>query len=190
MHLFTGDLYLVKQMKVSLKMRRYKQSWKESRIKRVKKNPYLTAGDKTYIIGTQDGNFPDLGGHTPGDGRSLESFDQAIRWLLGKMTDNKGNSCWLENAIQYTNYPFGSKFEYAPLFNNSIRVNRFQFAHKEKWCCYYLYHRNVSDSEQTVLLILSQNRFVACMVIRDNRVKDANDVVNWDAQDAILKRKI
>ncbi len=38
MHLFTGgDLYLVKQMKVSLKMRRYKQSWKESRIKRVKK---------------------------------------------------------------------------------------------------------------------------------------------------------
>ena len=30
------------------------------------KNPYLTAGDKTYIIGTQDGNFPDLGGHTPG----------------------------------------------------------------------------------------------------------------------------
>ena len=68
-------------------------------------------------------------------------FDQAIRWLLGKMTDNKGNSCWLENAIQYTNYPFGSKFEYAPLFNNSIRVNRFQFAHKEKWCCYYLYHR-------------------------------------------------
>ena len=23
------------------------------------KNPYLTAGDKTYIIGTQDGNFPD-----------------------------------------------------------------------------------------------------------------------------------
>ena len=31
------------------------------------KNPYLTAGDKTYIIGTQDGNFPDLGGHTPGE---------------------------------------------------------------------------------------------------------------------------
>ena len=41
------------------------------------KNPYLTAGDKTYIIGTQDGNFPDLG-------RSWEACDQAIRWLLGK----------------------------------------------------------------------------------------------------------
>ena len=49
------------------------------------KNPYLTAGDKTYIIGTQDGNFPDLGGtYSRRDGRSLESFDQAIRWLLGK----------------------------------------------------------------------------------------------------------
>ena len=39
------------------------------------KNPYLTAGDKTYIIGTQ---------YSRRDGRSLESFDQAIRWLLGK----------------------------------------------------------------------------------------------------------
>ena len=87
------------------------------------KNPYLTAGDKTYIIGTQDGNFPDLGGHTPGEMGGV--WNHLIKLLDGfwvKMTDNKGNSCWLENAIQYTNYPFGSKFEYAPLFNNSIRV--------------------------------------------------------------------
>lgn len=67
------------------------------------KNPYLTAGDKTYIIGTQDGNFPDLGGHTPGEMGGV--WNHLIKLLDGfwvKMTDNKGNSCWLENAIQYT----------------------------------------------------------------------------------------
>ena len=69
MHLFTGDLYLVKQMKVSLKMRRYKQSWKESlESSGSKKNPYLTAGDKNlHNRCTQDGTSPDLGGHTPGE---------------------------------------------------------------------------------------------------------------------------
>ena len=28
---------------------------------------YLTAGDRTYIVGTQDGNFPDLGSHVKGE---------------------------------------------------------------------------------------------------------------------------
>ena len=29
--------------------------------------PYVTAGDRAYLIGTQDGNFPDLGDHVPGE---------------------------------------------------------------------------------------------------------------------------
>ena len=52
------------------------------------KNPYLTAGDKTYIIGTQDGNFPDLGGHTPGEMGGV--WNHLIKLLDGfwvKMTD-------------------------------------------------------------------------------------------------------
>src|SRR5881409_3115722 len=28
---------------------------------------YLTAGDRTYVVGTQNGNFPDLGGHVKGE---------------------------------------------------------------------------------------------------------------------------
>jgi hypothetical protein len=29
--------------------------------------PYVTAGDRAYLIGTQDGKFPDLGQHVPGE---------------------------------------------------------------------------------------------------------------------------
>ena len=32
-----------------------------------KGQPYVTAGDRTYLIGTQDGNFPDMGEHVPGE---------------------------------------------------------------------------------------------------------------------------
>ena len=34
---------------------------------RTKQQPYVTAGDRTYLIGTQDGNFPDMGQHVPGE---------------------------------------------------------------------------------------------------------------------------
>src|ERR1700726_3741540 len=34
---------------------------------RTKQQPYVTAGDRTYLIGTQDGNFPDMGHHIPGE---------------------------------------------------------------------------------------------------------------------------
>ena len=156
------------------------------------KNPYLTAGDKTYIIGTQDGNFPDLGGHTPGEMGGV--WNHLIKLLDGfwvKMTDNKGNSCWLENAIQYTNYPFGSKFEYAPLFNNSIRVNRFQFCPQGKNGVVITYTiENVSDSEQTVLFdFVAKTDLLPVWSSGTIGLKDANDVVNWDAQDAIFKAK-
>ena len=32
-----------------------------------KQQPYVTAGDRAYLIGTQDGNFPDMGHHVPGE---------------------------------------------------------------------------------------------------------------------------
>src|SRR2546425_11081249 len=31
-----------------------------------KVQPYVTAGDRGYLIGTQDGNFPGMGDHVPG----------------------------------------------------------------------------------------------------------------------------
>jgi hypothetical protein len=34
---------------------------------RTGRHPYVTAGDRTYLIGTQDGNFPDMGDHVPGE---------------------------------------------------------------------------------------------------------------------------
>jgi hypothetical protein len=46
-----------------------------------KREPYVTAGDRTYLIGTQDGNFPDMGDHVPRsrrDGRAVATPDQRV----------------------------------------------------------------------------------------------------------------
>src|SRR5438270_12070843 len=83
-----------------------------------KNKPYLTAGDRTYLAGTQDGNFPDLGSHVKGEMGGL--WMQPIKLLDGfwaKLSDEGGRSAWLKEAREFINYPYGNRFIYAPVLN-------------------------------------------------------------------------
>src|SRR5262245_53767558 len=63
-----------------------------------KNKSYLSAGDRTYIVGTQDGNFPDLGSHVNGEMGGL--WMQPVKLLDGfwvKLSDpNKRSETWLK----------------------------------------------------------------------------------------------
>src|SRR5437763_3625194 len=84
-----------------------------------KNNPYLTAGDRTYIVGTEDGNFPDLGSHVPGEMGGL--WMQPLKlmdgfWVKLSESDTKSKA-WLEKGRKFINYPYGNRFFYAPVLN-------------------------------------------------------------------------
>src|SRR5215471_1071170 len=89
--------------------------------------PYLTAGDRTYIVGTQDGNFPDLGSHIKGEMGGL--WMQPIKLIDGfwvKLANgDKTSQVWLKDASEFVNYPYGNRFKYSPILNG-IEVERFQ----------------------------------------------------------------
>src|SRR5437764_377010 len=93
-----------------------------------KDKPYLTPGDKTYIVGTQDGNFPDLGSHVAGEMGGL--WMQPIKLMDGfwvKLSDNNSkSSSWLNEAKEFINYPYGNSFIYSSVLNG-IETERFQF---------------------------------------------------------------
>jgi hypothetical protein len=92
-------------------------------------NAYVTAGDRAYLIGTQDGNFPDLGEHLPGemgglwvhpikliDGFQATVLDSAIR-----------QEAKLEKSAEFINYPYGNLVRYGkPL--RDLEIDRFQFS--------------------------------------------------------------
>src|SRR5215831_14191012 len=95
--------------------------------------PYLTAGDRTYIVGTQDGNFPDLGSHVKGEMGGL--WIQPLKLIDGfwvKLSDEKKRSeAWLKEAHEFVNYPYGNKFLYTPVLEG-IEIERFQFCPQGK----------------------------------------------------------
>ena len=96
--------------------------------------PYISSGDRTYIVGTQDGNFPDLGSHVKGEMGGL--WMAPIKLLDGfwvKMSDGEGgtSSVWLKDAKEFINYPYGNKFLYASILDG-IQVERFQYCPQGK----------------------------------------------------------
>jgi glycogen debranching enzyme len=89
-------------------------------------SPYVTAGDKLYMIGHQDGTFPDLGWHVKGEMGGI--WHHPIKLMDGfEVSINlEGSTTNLDKADVFENYPFGNKQVYNT-FSKEVSVERLQF---------------------------------------------------------------
>ena len=77
-------------------------------------SPFVTAGDRLYMVGHQDGSFPDLGWHIDGEMGGI--WDHPIKLVDGfyariaiQETDRFFS---LEKADNFINYPYANKHSY------------------------------------------------------------------------------
>ncbi len=91
--------------------------------------PYVTAGDRAYLIGAQDGNFPDMGEHSPGEMGGLWVHPiKLIDGFWGEMTDAATHAhVALSKSTEFINFPYGNLFRYAPVLDG-MEIERFQFS--------------------------------------------------------------
>lgn len=91
-------------------------------------SPFVTAGDRVYMIGHQDGTFPDIGWHITGEMGGI--WDHPIKLMDGftaSVTVNDAASTfWLDKAVRFVNYPVGNE-HYFTWDEEDITVERFQF---------------------------------------------------------------
>lgn len=91
---------------------------------RYRSSPYVTAGDRVYMVGHQDGSFPDLGWHIQGEMGGV--WDHPIKLMDGfllSIVDEK-DTWQLNEATAFVNYPFGNQHTFE---KDGIKVERFQF---------------------------------------------------------------
>ena len=96
---------------------------------RTASKPYVTAGTRTYLIGTQDGNFPDMGEHLPGEmgGAWLHPI-KLIDGFRATVTDAATKrDIPLTASTSFVTYPYGNRFTYA-LVSDSLEIERFEFS--------------------------------------------------------------
>src|SRR6201993_1641330 len=96
---------------------------------RTKQQPYVTAGDRAYLIGTQDGNFPDMGQHIPGEMGGLwlppiKLIDGFQAQMAEAGTDKE---ILLSESAEMVTYPYGNLFRYGRVLDD-MDVERFQFS--------------------------------------------------------------
>ncbi len=90
-------------------------------------SPFVTAGDRVYVIGYQDGSFPDLGWHIAGEMGGI--WDHPIKLMDGFTASikiqNSSDSLCLDKAEKFTNYPMANMhhFNWA---DKNINVDRIQ----------------------------------------------------------------
>lgn len=89
-------------------------------------SPYVTAGDRVYMVGHQDGSFPPLGWHIKGEMGGI--WNHPIKLMDGFDTELtlENSTLPLDKAKSFVNFPFANK-HYFEFPENEIIVERLQF---------------------------------------------------------------
>ncbi|MFT7064708.1 MAG: glycogen debranching enzyme [Sediminicola sp.] len=115
-------------------------------------SPYVTAGNRVYMVGHQDGTFPEIGWHIKGEMGGV--WDHPIKLMDGfhveLFWENEAHA--LENALTFVNYPFANRHSYS-LPNKNLEVDRWQFVPDDKEGINIQYVlKNTSDKPQDIKL--------------------------------------
>ncbi|MHA7130404.1 alpha-L-rhamnosidase-related protein [Algoriphagus namhaensis] len=112
-------------------------------------SPYVTAGDRFYMVGHQDGTFPDLGWHVEGEMGGLWMHPIKLMDGFTASLRTAEETVCLDKAEAFYNYPFANKHEFGALLND-IQVDRTQFVSDGKEGITVLFHfENQSDQVQS-----------------------------------------
>ena len=94
-------------------------------------SPFVTAGNRLYLVGDQDGSFPELGWHIKGEMGGI--WDHPIKLMDGFEAELIFNNASknLNEANKFTNYPMTSNQTFL-LDDKNLNVERWQFVPDNK----------------------------------------------------------
>ncbi len=106
-----------------------------------KQSSYVTAGDRVYLVGNQDGTFPDIGWHIDGEMGGL--WNHPIK-LMDGFSLSIDDWC-LENADKFENFPFFNVLHYS---KDQVSVKQLQFIPDGEQGLVLLYEISNQSSEK------------------------------------------
>ncbi|MEO2062121.1 MAG: glycogen debranching protein [Christiangramia sp.] len=89
-------------------------------------SPFLVSGRRLYMVGHQNGSFPEIGWHIPGEMGGI--WDHPIKLFDGFQAEitTSGHSIALDDASEFTNFPVASR-QVFNLSEEQLKVERWQF---------------------------------------------------------------
>lgn len=141
-------------------------------------SPYVTAGNRLYMVGHQDGSFPDLGWHIQGEMGGI--WNHPIKLMDGfEASLNLDNQVFnLNKASKFVNYPSANKHVFN-LPKQGLEVERWQFVPDDTQGIVVQYiFKNISEE-----VIKTQFSFTGIVDLRPTWLGEKTDMIN--ARDSI-----
>ena len=147
-------------------------------------DPYATAGDRSYLIGTQDGSFPDLGGHTRGEMGGLWVHPiKLIDGFWGRITDTESDkTAALTKSKEFVSYPYGGRFVYGKVLDD-LEVDRVEFAPDgyEAVVIEYTFRNAAAKKRELRFEFTVRTDLLPVWFSEKLGISDAPDSVVWDS---------
>ena len=145
--------------------------------------PYVTSGNRVYVVGNQDGSFPEIGWHKEKEMggiwnhpiKLLDGFDVDLIW------DNEVIS--LNNAKTFVNYPFANKHLFV-LQDKNIEVERWQFVpdNQEGVVVQFILKNNGTKSQKFKLDFTGNSDLRPTWLGEKTQMINYPDTANYDDQ--------
>jgi glycogen debranching enzyme len=152
-------------------------------------SPFVTAGDRVYIVGHQNGSFPELGWHVKDEMGGI--WDHPIKLMDGfeivLTALGTGNSdvLSLDKAHSFTNYPYANKHSYSwP--DQGLELERWQFVPDGKeGMVVQLVLKNNNEPKSYRMLFAGHVDLRPTWLGERTQMIDGTDMVDFD-----VKRKV
>jgi glycogen debranching enzyme len=144
--------------------------------------PYVAAGSRTYLIGTQDGGFPDMGGHLRGEmgGAWLHPI-KLIDGFWATVADSAtGRTAALSASKEFVNYPYGNRFRYGEVLDG-LEIERFQFSPdgREGLIVQYAFRNTTGRRRQLRFQLTVRTDLLPVWFSDSLGITDGRDTVTW-----------
>lgn len=147
------------------------------------KSPFTAAGDRLYLIGNQDGGFPDIGWHVEGEMGGIWMHPIKLMDGFTASISSEGKNICLDEGTYFTNYSMANniKFDGSKL---GLEVDRLHFVPDGKPGIVILFDiKNVDKSQKSIRFQF--NAYVDLMPVwlgEQSGMVDSTDVISFDEQ--------
>ena len=117
--------------------------------------PYVTAGNRVYMVGHQNGTFPDLGWHIKGEMGGI--WNHPIKLMDGfeAALIIENDTLQLNNATTFTNFPMANRLVYQ-FSEHNLTVEQWQFVPDDKQGVFIQYLiKNDENQDKAIDLIFT-----------------------------------
>ncbi|MCA6079086.1 glycogen debranching protein [Fulvivirga sedimenti] len=145
-------------------------------------SPYVTPGNRAYMVGHQDGSFPDLGWHVTGEMGGIWMHPLKLMDGFSAALISGNQTLCLAEADTFINYPFANKHVYNNPFG--IRVERFQFVPENTpgVILEYGFHNPTNQSIELLFEFNGMTDIRPVWLGEQTGLKDSPDQIFWESR--------